>query len=275
MNRQKPIVVGAVAYDPKVVTIWEIIKKYFEDSGVPMDYVLYSNYESMVEALIKRHIDIAWNSPLAWVRTQMLTKGACKALAMRDTDQNLTSIIYTRIDTGIQTLADLKGKTLALGAIDSPQASLLPLHHLTKQGIDIQRDIRILRFNLVVGKHGDHIGGEEEALKAVQRGEADAGAMLDLNWVRFANEGKLDTTQLKILASTDPYDHCNFTALEDFDPELEKRWTETLFKMDYNNPEHRYMMDLEGLKEWRPARTHLYKDLAEAVQEQKLYENYP
>jgi phosphonate transport system substrate-binding protein len=275
MNRQKPIVIGAVAYDPKVVTIWEIIKKYFEDSGVPMDYVLYSNYESMVEALIKRHIDIAWNSPLAWVRTQMLTKGACKALAMRDTDQNLTSIIYTRIDTGIQTLADLKGKTLALGAIDSPQASLLPLHHLTKQGIDIQRDIRILRFNLMVGKHGDHIGGEEEALKAVQRGEADAGAMLDLNWVRFANEGKLDTTRLKILASTDPYDHCNFTALEDIDPELEKRWTETLFKMDYNNPEHRYMMDLEGLKEWRPARTHLYKDLSEAVQEQKFYENYP
>ncbi len=275
MNRQNPIIIGAVAYDPKVVTIWEIIKKYFEDSGVPIDYVLYSNYESLVEALIRRHIHIAWNSPLAWVRTQMLTKGACKALAMRDTDQNLTSKIYTRIDTGIQTLADLKGKTLALGAIDSPQASLLPLHYLSKQGIDIQKDIKILRFNLMIGKHGDHIGGEEEALKAVQRGEADAGAMLDLNWVRFANEGKLDTTRLKILASTEPYDHCNFTALEDFDPELEKRWTETLFKMDYNNPEHRYMMDLEGLKEWRPARTHLYKDLAEAVRGQKLYENYP
>ena len=273
MSRQKPIIVGAVAYDPKVVTIWEIIKKYFEDSGVPIDYVLYSNYESLVEALIRRHIHIAWNSPLAWVRTQMLTKGACKALAMRDTDQNLTSKIYTRIDTGIQTLADLKGKTLALGAIDSPQASILPLHYLSKQGIDIQKDIKILRFNWMVGKHGDHIGGEEEALKAVHRGEADAGAMLDLNWIRFANEGKLDTTRLKILASTEPFDHCNFTALEDFDPELEKQWTETLFKMDYNNPEHRYMMDLEGLKEWRPARTHLYKNLAEAVREQKLYED--
>ena len=27
-------------------------------------------------------------------------------------------------------------------------------------------------------------------------------------------------------------------------------FTETLFKMDYNNPEHKEMMDLEGLKRW-------------------------
>jgi len=271
MNLQKPIRVGAVAYDPKVVTIWEIIKKYFEDSGVPIDYVLYSNYESLVEALVHRHIHIAWNSPLAWVRAQILTRGACKALAMRDTDQGLTSKLYTRVDTGLQTLSDLKGKTLALGAIDSPQATLLPLYHLMKHGIDIQKDLKIIYFNLMVGKHGDHIGGEEEALKAVQRGDADAGAMLDFNWIRFANEGKLDTSRLKIFASTDPFDHCNFTALEDFDPELERRWTEALFKMRYDNPEHRYMMDLEGLKEWRPARTTFYKDLTEAVQKLKVY----
>lgn len=272
MSTQRSIIVGAVAYDPKVVTIWEIIKKYFEEARVPMDYVFYSNYESLVEALVKRHVDIAWNSPLAWVRSQMLTNGTCKALAMRDTDQNLTSKIYTRVDTGIQTIADLKGKTLAVGAIDSPQATLLPLHHLTKNGIDIQKDIKILHFNIMVGKHGDHIGGEEEALKAVQRGEADAGAMLDFNWIRFAHEGKLDTNRIKIIASTDPFDHCNFTALADFDPELEKRWTEALFRMRYDNPEHRYMMDLEGLKEWRPPRTDFYKDLTEAVREQKFYE---
>ena len=38
--------VGAVAYDPRVVTIWEMMRDYFRDADLPTDYVLYSNYEA-------------------------------------------------------------------------------------------------------------------------------------------------------------------------------------------------------------------------------------
>lgn len=38
---KKPIVVGSVAYDPKIVTIWDIIRDYFNDNGVRLDYVLF------------------------------------------------------------------------------------------------------------------------------------------------------------------------------------------------------------------------------------------
>ncbi|PYR96377.1 MAG: phosphate ABC transporter substrate-binding protein, partial [Acidobacteria bacterium] len=40
------IAVGAVAYDPKVVTIWEMINDFFRARGIPSDYVLFSNYEA-------------------------------------------------------------------------------------------------------------------------------------------------------------------------------------------------------------------------------------
>ena len=72
MNDETVLLLGAVAYDPKVVTIWEGFKAYFTRHSLKMDYVLYSNYERQVEALIDGHIHVAWNSPLAWVRAGRL-----------------------------------------------------------------------------------------------------------------------------------------------------------------------------------------------------------
>ena len=61
---------GAVAYDAKVVTIWDGFQRYFARHGLDFDYVLYSNYERQVEAHCRGHIHLAWNSPLAWVDAQ-------------------------------------------------------------------------------------------------------------------------------------------------------------------------------------------------------------
>ena len=55
-----------------MVTIWEGFKAWFVEHGLPFDYVLYSNYERMVEDLVDGRLDVAWNSPLAWVRAQRL-----------------------------------------------------------------------------------------------------------------------------------------------------------------------------------------------------------
>ena len=71
--------IGAVAYDPKVVTIWEGFKAYFHDRGVETDYVLYSTYDAQVDANLSGEVDVAWNSPLAWVKSQILSAGACVA----------------------------------------------------------------------------------------------------------------------------------------------------------------------------------------------------
>ncbi|MDP2360721.1 MAG: hypothetical protein Q8O14_08210 [bacterium] len=42
--------------------------------------------------------------------------------------------------------------------------------------------------------------------------------------------------------------------LSDFAPDRERQRLDVLFSMDCANPEHRRMMDLEGLKAWRPGR---------------------
>ncbi len=82
-----------------------------------------------------------------------------RAIAMRDSDCDLTSLIVVRADSQIHGPADLRGKTVAVGAVDSPQASLIPLSYLGKQGLVPTTDFSVQRHNLHRGKHGDHIGG--------------------------------------------------------------------------------------------------------------------
>ena len=107
MSDTDTLLLGAVAYDPKVVTIWEGFKSYFSHRGLPFDYVLYSNYERQVESHLAGHFHIAWNSPLAWLDACRKTGGECRAIAMRDTDRDRVSHILVRTDGGIATPGDL------------------------------------------------------------------------------------------------------------------------------------------------------------------------
>ena len=268
---KEPMLVGAVVYDPKVVVIWEIINDFFETNGCPMDYIFFSNYELQVKALLDGTIHVAWNSPLAWLDAQQRSGQTCRAIAMRDTDQDRVSHIITATDSPVRGLADLAGKTLATGAKDSPQATLIPLGLLQRHGLEPGRDVQVKRFDVLVGKHGDHIGGEKDALHAMQTGQTDACAMLDLNWQLWTADGTIDSTRYRVLATTDRFDHCVFTVREDLPETMLQPWLETLYSMSYDNPAHREMMDMEGLKAWLPGRVSGFAALADAVQRQRFF----
>lgn len=268
---EKPIIMGAVLYDPKVSTIWDIICEFFREHNCPLDVVFYTNYGMQVEALLKGHIDIAWNSPLAWLDAQRQANGSCRAIAMRDTDCDRISHLIVRTAGGIHSLADLRGKTLAVGAQDSPQATLIPLGLLQRHGLEPGRDFQVRRFDRMVGKHGDHIGGELEAFQCLASGGAAASALIDLNWQAWTQDGTINPHEYRILASTEPYDHCCFTVRADFPADREQTFLQALFAMRYDNPKHREMMDLEGLKAWVAGRTSGYRVLDEAVEKQQFF----
>jgi len=268
----RPLVVGAVMYDPKVSVIWEIIRDFFESQSCPIDVSFFSMYELQVSALLGRTIDIAWNSPLAWVDAQRRSKGTCRAIAMRDTDRDRVAYFVARRDGPVKGLADLRHRTLATGAVDSPQATLIPLGRLRRDGIDPAADVTVRRFDVLVGKHGDHVGGERDALECVRSGQASACAMLDLNWDGWTKDGTIDADQFAIVGRTDPFDHCVFTVRHDLDASEERRWLDALFAMRYDNPAHREMMDLEGLKAWLPGRTSGFGPLTAAVESEHFFE---
>ncbi|WP_214413824.1 phosphate/phosphite/phosphonate ABC transporter substrate-binding protein [Sphaerisporangium fuscum] len=258
------LLMGAVAYDAKVVTIWSGFRAWLSAQGLPFDFVLYSNYERQVEDLVDGRIHAAWNSPLAWIRARRLAAArgtSVRALAMRDTDRDLRSVVVVRGDSDIRLPADLKGKTVATGAVDSPQATLLPLHHLRELGVEPV----VRRFDVGVGLHGDHVGGERDAARALVSGEVAAACMIDANHLLFEQEGTLPAGSTRILTATAPYDHCNMTVVASAPAELVDEFGRLLAGMSYADPEVRPLLDLEGLKAWKPGRESGYAELEAAV----------
>ena len=269
------LLLGAVAYDPKVVTIWDGFRVWLREQGLAFDYVLYSNYERQVEELVGGAIQLAWNSPLAWVRASRLARVAgvtLRPVTMRDTDCGLTSLVVVRGDSPAQTVEDLRDRVIATGAVDSPQATLLPLSLLRSAGLRPGSDLQVRRFDIGVGLHGDHIGGERDAARALAAGEVDAACMIDANLLLFAREGVLPAGATRVIAQTPPYDHCTMTAGPTADAALVDKFRGLLLGMSYADPRLRLLLDLEGLKEWRPARLAGYQQLERAVEECGFYD---
>ena len=270
---EKPILLGAVAYDPRVVPIWEGMREYFREVGPPIDYILFSNYDRHVQALLDGTIDIGWNTNLAWVKVHLRTKGGCRALAMRDVDARFTTVIVARTDSDIGSLNDIRGKRLALGSADSAQAAFLPIHYLQQVDIEPARDCTLLRFDMDVGKHGDTGTSELDVLRALSEGRADADALAESTWNGQLAKGKVDPSRIRPVWTSPGYCHCNFTVLADFPEDRGRGWTESLLEMRYDNPKWRELMNLEGLKRWiqpDPGVMEGYRVLFEAVERQKL-----
>lgn len=268
MTKETTLLLGAVAYDPKVVTIWEGFRTYFAEQGLDFDFVLYSNYERQVESHFAGAFHVAWNSPLAWLqceRTAGRIGRSAEAICMRDTDCDLTSVIVVREDSPVRSIEDLRGRRVGVGAADSPQATLIPLAHLAEAGLDPGRDFEVVRFDVLLGKHGDHIGGERDAARALVEGSVDAACMIDGNHLLFSREGTLAPEKTRILAQTQSYDHCNFTVLDGAPADAVSRFCELLLGMSYEDARVRPLLDLEGLKQWKSGRTQGYGALARAI----------
>ncbi len=267
------LVIGSVAYDPKVVTIWEGFRAYLREQGIDIDFVLYSNYERQVEELLADRIDLAWNSPLAWLRARRLAEASGRTvipLFMRDTDRDLRSAVVTLTGSGIESLEQLRGRKIGVGAVDSPQSTLLPLSYLRAAGLG--DEVEVVRFDVGVGLHGDHVGGEREAVIALRDGVVDAACVLDANLMLFSQEGTIGSGALRVLGHTEPFDHCMMTTAPGADPAAVERLAQAFVGMSYADPKVRPLLDLEGLTAWLPGRTNQYAALERAVDESGFYD---
>jgi phosphonate transport system substrate-binding protein len=254
------------------------MRRYFnEEAQVPVEVVLFQSYEAQVLALLAQpgddapRIDIAWNTNLAYLQADEWSQQACRAIAMRDTDLGWMTKIVAVTGGPITTLADLQDRTLALGSRDSGHAAILPVHFLAQQGMYEGRDYRTLRFNSDLGKHGDTGTSEVDVVRAVLDGRADAGAIGSPFWNTVRNERLVPEGGLTEIWSSPGYNHCIFTARPDLSHEDEQRFDNALLAMDYNNPDHRAILDAEGLQRWLTPQLDGYTELRQAAAGQGFF----
>lgn len=286
----KSILVGAVAYAPQIVPIWDTIREYANDyfKDIRLDYVLFSNYERQVQWLKEGKIDIAWNTNVAFIRSKHCTNNGAEAILMRDTDVGFKSVFVAKRDT-MRGLEDLKGKKFGLGSLDSAQAAIMPLFYLQQASLALKEmpldslhqssaddTLKVYRFNSDVGKHGDTGRSEFDVLDKIKSGELDAGAIGSTTWVRVMQEGNYP--QMVNFYTSPAYCHCNFTTLKSFDSYLKRSFVEMMKSQNAlkNDPKIAHMMSLEGLNEWVLCDENAlkgYEEIAQAMKEQTLIES--
>ena len=194
------------------------LETLFRRRGIEMDWVLYSDYDVMVEAFAKGDIDLAWNGPLGYVKIKRLLEEQCHVIAMRDVDIDFTTHFITRSDSGIDTVEDLKGRRFAFGRRASEQAGLVPYYLLKQAGINPTRDLADASF--YEQRQSPTRSDERDVLERVVSGEFDAGSVSQRTMETVAAEGNLARDQVRVFYSSPPYSHCCFTAKTDLDAGL-------------------------------------------------------
>lgn len=235
-SKSSVLKLGAVAYAPKVITIWEGFRAYFAERGAPFDYVLYSNYEALTEALMRGDVDLAWNSPLA-LCAQIGGRAAglkVEPIAMRDTDIYVQSLLVVMANSPAKSVADLRGKTVGFGAIDSPQATLIPLDHMRQAGLVGGRDFTVRRFDAWRQTRRPH-RRRTRSRQGHGGGRDSMTWMVAKNYKLFASEG-LAACRRHAFDTSGAFDHCNMTSGPHIDAALCAKFREVLMGMSWTTP---------------------------------------
>jgi phosphonate transport system substrate-binding protein len=253
------------ATSPTYVSIFRGLQAHFLRHGIELDWVIYSNYDALVEAFVRREIDLAWNAPLAYVKTKRRLQGACQVVAMRDVDVNFTTHFITQSKSAIATVQDLKGKRVALGSRGSMQAGLLPYNFLQQLGIDPARDLAVCSF--YDERQGEAASDERDVVERVGRREYDAGAVSGRTIDGLQAEGVLTPAGFRIIWSSPGYSHCCFTAHRDLDPVLVEKITQAFVTIDAHDPAGKAVLEGEGCKSFVPGITTGWETLETAAEQ--------
>lgn len=228
----------------------ELLRKYkpFTDYiagevGVPVKFVPVVDYAATVEGLAAGRLDIVWYGGFTSVQATQRAKGATR-LVMREEDASFKSVFVTRTDSGIRTLADLKGRTFAFGSVSSTSGHLMPRHFLKAAGVEPERDFRKFGFS----------GAHDATAAWVEAGRVDAGALNFLVWKKLVDNRKVDTGKTHVFWTTPPYVDYVWVARGGVPREVREKFSQALLKLEYSNPQHRKIMDLQRTRRFIPAR---------------------
>jgi phosphonate transport system substrate-binding protein len=131
----------------------------------------------------------------------------------------------------------------------------MPRYFLLQNGIDPEKDFK--RFS--------YSGSHDATAKWVEGGKVDAGALNEAVWERLVRENKVDTSKVKVIWTTPDYYDYNWSASKDMDEHLREKIREAFLKLDYNNPEHKEILDLQRARKYLSTKPENYKGIEEAA----------
>ncbi|WP_296264768.1 putative selenate ABC transporter substrate-binding protein [Pseudomonas sp. UBA6562] len=226
--------------------------------GMKVQFVPVADYPAVVEALASDRLDMAWLGGFTFVQVQQRT-GNAVPLVQREQDAQFTSKFITARDD-VKSLSDLKGKTFAFGSISSTSGSLMPRYFMLKDGIKPES------FFSRIGYSGAH----DATVAWVQAGKVDAGVLNASVWDKLVANGKVDTSKVKVFATTPTYFDYNWTVRGSLDPALAQKIKQAFLALDPAKPEQKAILDLQAASRFIETKPENYTGIEEAARAAEL-----
>jgi phosphonate transport system substrate-binding protein len=231
----------------------EPLVKYFQQvTGRRIELTIPQNYAAVVEAMVQGQVDLAHFGGFTFVQANR--RAGAVPLVQRERDRNFHSKLITARDD-VKGLADLAGKRLAFGDVNSTSGHLMPAYFMRREGVDAA----VLDGAL-------YTGGHDATALAVAQKKVDAGALDEAVWERLIQDGRVDPSKVRVFWTTPPFVDYVWAARKDLDPSLRQKLAEAFLSLSPDNPAHRPILELLSAKgRYVPVDVAAYAPLREAA----------
>ena len=227
--------------------------------GMDVKFVPVADYPAVVESLASDRLDLAWLGGFTFVQVHLKDPTATP-LVQREQDAQFTSKFITA-NPDVKSLSDLKGKSFAFGSISSTSGSLMPRYFMLKQD-----NIKPEEYFSRVAYSGAH----DATVAWVQAGKVDGGVLNASVWQKLVDAGKVDTSKVKVFATTPTYFDYNWTVRGNMDPALKEKIKQAFLDLDPANPEHKAILDLQAASRFIETKPENYVGTEQAAREAGL-----
>lgn len=235
--------------DIRVITGW-----LSEELGLPVQGFVTSDHAAAVEALRNRDADISFMGALPYVLANEYAGAVAILQEVYFGLPSYTARIFVRRDSGIASLADLRGKTIAFADPISESGYYYPLDLFAEAGL-IERggDPRSF-FDRVF-----FAGGYQQSIQAVANGLVDAAGSSQYSDLLLTPDQQVQVTWI---AESRPIPSHSVIARGDLDPALRDAFIAAMLRL--NEPELQPMLQyVYGPDGYIPADLEAFEEVRE------------
>ncbi len=232
------------------------IAAYLEKKmGMKVVFTPVNDYPAAVEALVNKKVDLVWFGGFTHVQAQLRSGGKIVPIAQRVEDTKFQSVFIAKTDSGIKSMADMKGKQVSFGSQSSTSGHLMPRSFLLQANISPEKDFRRIAYS----------GAHDATIASVVGGKVDAAALDITVWKKFVAENKVDTKAVDVFYTTPPYFNYNWSVHADMPVAQREKLQKALFDLDPATPEGKEILSLNRATRYVPTSPENYKGLEAAA----------
>ena len=167
-------------------------------TGIEITPIRVTDYNAAVEAVRANRAQIAWYGGKTYIQAAEIADVEAFAAGVRkgDTDASYFAYFVVPADSKLQTLEEIKGKTLALNSIGSTSGDLIPQVELMKAGLSVK--------NKDDFENVYYAGSHDACLMAVLNKHADVCGMSSRNFDARILDGTFKLEQVRIIHRSNP-----------------------------------------------------------------------